>query len=134
MNADAFYPKAKAMWGKGGEEAYGKGGAYHFSPKPRSGEIDWIKLRDLAKALLLFENGRTLHERYVHLVVTTRIPELFDKTEIKTVGDEKAEEDGDNEEEFDMDCSTSSASRSRPQQLPRCAPSSRSGNAAAACR
>jgi hypothetical protein len=80
---------------------YSKGGVYEFGVKVRSGQINWQKMRDLARALLLFDNGRNLHERYVHLVVSTRFPELFNSDKVKGIGEEKT--DGRGEEEFDMD-------------------------------
>jgi hypothetical protein len=89
-------------------EIYSKGGTYEFSTKPRPGQIDWKKLRDLSRALYLFDNGRNLQERYVNLVVSTRLPELFDAAKIKTVGEEK--EDDEEEEEFDMDATRSKLS------------------------
>lgn len=73
-------------------ELYAKGGAYDFSSssgaaKARGGSgngaIPWQELRGLAHALLLFDGGRKLHKQYVDMVVTTRFPELFDKSTIK---------------------------------------------------
>lgn len=56
---------------------YSAGGIYDFSSKPRPGSIDWRELNALAQALLLFDSGRSLHKRYVDMVVTSRFPELF---------------------------------------------------------
>lgn len=87
-------------------EGYGKGGVYEFIGKQKKGHIEWRNLRDLAQALLSFENGRTLHERYVNLVVSTRIPELFDTSKIKTVGRSTLEQNKD-VEEFDIEATRS---------------------------
>jgi len=88
-------------------ETYSKGGVYEFASKPRPGQIEWKKLRDLARALDLFDNGLNLQERYVKLVGGTRLPELFDAAaKIKAVGEEKEEED-DDDEEFDMEATRS---------------------------
>ena len=99
-------------------EIYGKGGTYDFSvPKPRAGIIQWQELRNLAQSLLLFESGRSLHKRYVDMVVSTRFPELFDKSKIvkRSDGDrEKGEgeggEENEDEEEIDMDTTRSQLS------------------------
>ena len=88
-------------------ELYSKGGTYEFLGKPRPGTIAWQELRDLARALLLFDSGRNLHKRYVEMVVTTRFPELFDPAQIKRSGEEQEEEE---EEEFDMDATRSKLS------------------------
>jgi hypothetical protein len=61
----------------GFSKVYTAGGTYDFSSKPRPGAIDWRELRGLAQALLLFDSGRSLHKRYVDMVVTYRFPELF---------------------------------------------------------
>eukprot|EP00526_Cylindrotheca_closterium_P001991 CAMPEP_0113603118 /NCGR_PEP_ID=MMETSP0017_2-20120614/1110_1 /TAXON_ID=2856 /ORGANISM="Cylindrotheca closterium" /LENGTH=1139 /DNA_ID=CAMNT_0000511493 /DNA_START=306 /DNA_END=3725 /DNA_ORIENTATION=- /assembly_acc=CAM_ASM_000147 len=87
-------------------EIYAKGGVYEFTTKPRAGQIEWKKLKDLARALNLFDNGRNLLERYVQLVIGTRLPELFDSAKIKSSGEEK-EEENDDEEEFDMEATRS---------------------------
>jgi hypothetical protein len=95
---------------------YGKGGTYDFSissssNKPRPGTIPWQELRELALALLLFEGGRNLHKRYVDMVVSTRFPELFDKSTIKRIGEEdEGGEEHSQEEEFDMDATRSKLS------------------------
>ncbi len=61
-------------------EIYSGGGTYDFSSVEscsRPGRLNWIHLRDLAEALLCFDNGKSLYQRYVSLVVTTKFPELF---------------------------------------------------------
>jgi len=58
-------------------EIYSQGGVYDFTEDPRPGSIDWVQLRELAHALLLFDSGRNLHRRYVEMVISTRFPELF---------------------------------------------------------
>lgn len=60
-------------------QLYTTAGSYDFSHKPRPGAVDWRSLRSIASALLLFEDGRNLHKRYVDMVVSSRFPELFDK-------------------------------------------------------
>jgi hypothetical protein len=89
---------------------YGVGGNYEFTSKmPRPGVIPWQELRELSHALLLFEGGRNLHKRYVDMVVTTRIPELFDTKTIVQRGDEELEETV--EEEFDLDATRGKLSK-----------------------
>ena len=78
-------------------KVYATGGLYDFSHKPRPGAIDWRELRSLAQALLLFDSGRNLHQRYVEMVVTSRFPELFQEKEEKN-------------DEFDMDATRSQLS------------------------
>lgn len=91
-------------------EGYGLGGNYEFGSKlPRPGIIAWQELRELAHALLLFDGGRNLHKRYVEMVVTTRIPELFDTENIKQHGDEELE--GKEEEAFDLDATRAKLSK-----------------------
>lgn len=70
-------------------EIYGKGGVYDFTEDPRPGSIDWVNLRELAQALLLFDSGRNLHRRYVDMVISTRFPELFQPSH-----EEQESEDG----------------------------------------
>lgn len=88
-------------------ETYAEGGDYEFTSKQfRPGIIAWNTLRDIAHALLLFDGGRKLHQRYVDMVVTTRIPELFESDAMKK--EESTAEDNDEEEEvvekgFDLD-------------------------------
>lgn len=99
---------------------FGKGGSYDFTTsggRIRAGALDWIQLRELAKALMSFENGRNLFKRYVDLVVTTKFPELFDKDfmipEEETLNpDGNYESDSDKSVDLDMD-----ATRSRLSQL-----------------
>lgn len=83
-------------------EIYTKGGVYDFSDSGRPGRIDWIQLRELAQALLLFDSGRNLHKRYVEMVVTSRFPELFQPS--------KPQDESDDESEFDMDATRSTLS------------------------
>eukprot|EP00934_Nitzschia_sp_Nitz4_P003400 Nitzschia sp. Nitz4//scaffold143_size57137//21464//24922//NITZ4_006513-RA/size57137-processed-gene-0.48-mRNA-1//-1//CDS//3329536443//3390//frame0 len=64
-------------------DLYAKGGTYDFTTPKRPGTIAWQELRGLAHALLLFDSGRKLHKQYVDMVITSRFPELFDKSTIK---------------------------------------------------
>jgi hypothetical protein len=91
-------------------EVYTAGGMYDFnSHKPRPGAIDWRELRALAQALLLFDSGRSLHQRYVDMVVTSRFPELFQAKDKQ--GEDVEDEEEDNvEENFDMDATRSKLS------------------------
>lgn len=61
-------------------EIYSLGGTYDFStalaPK-RVGKLNWLELREIAEALMSFDSGRSLHKRYVGLVVSLKFPELF---------------------------------------------------------
>jgi hypothetical protein len=82
-------------------EVYASGGLYDFSSKPRPGAIDWRELRALAQALLLFDSGRSLHKRYVDMVVNSRFPELFAP---------RIEDDDDRNEIVDMDATRSKLS------------------------
>jgi len=68
---------------------------YDFGNKPRPGAMDWRELRSLASALLLFDSGRSLHKRYVDMVVGSRFPELFRVAD----GDDVMEDD----DNMDMD-------------------------------
>ncbi|KAL7561131.1 hypothetical protein ACA910_009186 [Epithemia clementina (nom. ined.)] len=87
------------------ERVYAEGGgAYDFSPKPRPGSMDWRELRLLAQALLLFDSGRNLHKHYVDMVVTSRFPELFQKS----INEMSKKSSGD--AEFDMDSTRSKLS------------------------
>lgn len=69
-------------------EVYSQGGVYDFSEDPRPGHIDWVQLKDLAQALLLFDSGRNLHRRYVEMVISTRFPELFKRTHAENEDDD----------------------------------------------
>ena len=93
-------------------EIYVKGGAYDFSSSEaasRPGKLNWIELRNLAMALALFDGGRGLHKRYVHLVVTSRFPEFFQEGTRRGNGDsaeednEKDTDNDDEEEHFDAE-------------------------------
>lgn len=88
-------------------EIYVGGGTYDFSnPEAalRPGRLNWIELRNLAEALSNFDGGRTLHKRYVSVVVTTRFPELFQKKNGGRGDDDDSDDDeGANGEELDMD-------------------------------
>jgi len=58
---------------------YTAGGNYDFSSlknAKRPGRLDWVMLREVAEALMSFDSGRSLHKKYVHLVVQTKFPEL----------------------------------------------------------
>lgn len=89
-------------------EVYSAGGMYDFSHKPRHGAIDWRELRALAQALLLFDSGRSLHKRYVDMVVTSRFPELFQAKDKQ--GEDVDEDDEETDESFDMDATRSKLS------------------------
>jgi len=80
-------------------EIYAQGGSYDFSLKPRPGSIDWRELQALAEALLMFDSGRSLHKRYVEMVISTRFPELFEKKD----KERKSPRHKLEEEAFDMD-------------------------------
>lgn len=82
-------------------EVYAGGGLYDFSSKPRPGAIDWRELKALAQALLLFDSGRSLHKRYVDMVVNSRFPELFAP---------RIEDEDDMNEDLDMDATRSKLS------------------------
>ena len=92
-------------------EIYAKGGTYDFSSPEaasRPGKLNWIELRNLAMALALFDGGRGLHKRYVHLVVTARFPEFFQERTRRENGDGGEEDDDekdtdDEEENFDAE-------------------------------
>lgn len=84
-------------------EIYAAGGTYDFSSPEatsRPGRLNWIELRNLAMALLNFDGGRSLHKRYVQMVVTSRVPELF---ESGIRDDSNSDEDNDDEHQVDMD-------------------------------
>eukprot|EP00529_Nitzschia_sp_RCC80_P009801 CAMPEP_0113445046 /NCGR_PEP_ID=MMETSP0014_2-20120614/2982_1 /TAXON_ID=2857 /ORGANISM="Nitzschia sp." /LENGTH=787 /DNA_ID=CAMNT_0000336081 /DNA_START=345 /DNA_END=2705 /DNA_ORIENTATION=+ /assembly_acc=CAM_ASM_000159 len=73
-------------------DIFTRGGTYEFTTttsmtaKQRAGVIAWQELRDIAQACWLFEGGRQLHQKYVEIVVATRLPELFDNSSIKKHG------------------------------------------------
>ena len=59
---------------------YTRGGTYDFATPEaagRTGRLDWVALRELAEALTYFDNGRSLHKRYVQMVVFSRFPEFI---------------------------------------------------------
>ena len=120
-------------------EIYSRGGAYEFDfdantgKKPRPGVIAWQELRKIAHACWLFEAGRNLHESYVDVVVSNRLPDLFDlerkrreKEEEKErkareramraeagedgEGNPEDDEDSDDDDEVDMDATRSELS------------------------
>lgn len=100
-------------------ELYGKQGTYDFSSnKPRAGIIPWQELRNLAHALLLFDTGRSLHKRYVDMVVSIRFPELFDKSTIVQRSDEnnsteegqEAKREDEHDDDMNMDTTRSKLS------------------------
>ena len=96
-------------------DIYGRGGTYDFgNPENagRAGRLDWVRLREIADALSNFDNGRSVHRRYVQLVVTTRFPEFTKngrgkKKQSNSLGDSDVDSD---EEEFDMDTTRSELS------------------------
>jgi hypothetical protein len=89
-------------------QVYSVGGSYDFSDKPRPGSIDWVHLRELAQALLMFDSGRNLHKTYVSMVITSRFPELFQsKKKRQTVAEG---DDSDEDMDFDMDATRSELS------------------------
>ena len=70
-------------------EIYSQGGIYDFtSDTPLEEHIDWVQLRELALALLLFDSGRNLHRRYVDMVISTRFPELFEPSHVVAQADD----------------------------------------------
>lgn len=89
-------------------QVYSAGGSYDFSDKPRPGSIDWVHLRELAQALLMFDSGRNLHKTYVSMVITSRFPELFQAKKKRQVISEG--EDSDEDMDFDMDATRSELS------------------------
>jgi len=95
-------------------QVYSVGGLYDFSDKPRAGAINWMHLRELAQALLMFDSGRNLHKTYVDMVITSRFPELFavKKKESRPSSGPKldGDEDSDEEMDFDMDATRSELS------------------------
>jgi len=97
-------------------EIYGRGGTYDFTSVDmagRPGRLDWVLLRELAEALTHFDQGRSLHRRYVQLVVTTRFPEFSRKKKERKSKSEDgnySEDDSEEEVEFDMDATRSELS------------------------
>lgn len=90
---------------------YTRGGTYDFSsPKAaaRKGRLDWIALRELAEALTYFDNGRSLHKRYVQMVVFSRFPEFADGKKQKK--DDEGKESDNEDDDFDMDLTRSKLS------------------------
>ena len=95
-------------------EIYVGGGTYDFSSPEaatKPGRLNWIELRNLALALSHFDGGRSLHKRYVQMVVTSRFPELFKghRRANGPSGEEESDDDNDDsdrdedEEELNMD-------------------------------
>jgi hypothetical protein len=81
-------------------EIYVEGGTYDFSSPEaatRPGRLNWVELRNSAMALTNFDGGRTLHHRYVQMVVTSRFPELFQS------GDNSDNEEDSDDEDLDME-------------------------------
>eukprot|EP00562_Extubocellulus_spinifer_P008770 CAMPEP_0178490258 /NCGR_PEP_ID=MMETSP0696-20121128/10798_1 /TAXON_ID=265572 /ORGANISM="Extubocellulus spinifer, Strain CCMP396" /LENGTH=1153 /DNA_ID=CAMNT_0020118083 /DNA_START=104 /DNA_END=3565 /DNA_ORIENTATION=- len=93
---------------------YTRGGTYDFSSPEsagRTGRLDWVALRELAEALTYFDNGRSLHKRYVQMVVFSRFPEFTATKNKKARGGGGNDDNEDaNEEEFDMDATRSKLS------------------------
>jgi hypothetical protein len=81
-------------------EIYVEGGTYDFSSPEaatRPGRLNWVELRNSAMALTNFDGGRTLHHRYVQMVVTSRFPELFHQ------GDNSDSDEDSDDEQLDME-------------------------------
>ena len=75
-------------------EIYSGGGNYDFSSTTaakRPGRLNWIMLREVAEALMSFDSGRSLHKRYVGLVVSAKFPELFPRNEAESPPSGKGE-------------------------------------------
>ncbi len=92
-------------------EIYASGGTYDFSSikaAGRPGRLDWISLRDVAEALMNFDSGRSLHKKYVDLVVSTQFPDLLENS-IFSPGKESGRE-GEEKVEFDVDATRSKLS------------------------
>jgi hypothetical protein len=81
---------------------YSEGGGYDLSNSPRPGNVDWITLRELAQALLLFDSGRNLRDKYLECVINSRFPELFKA--------KKPQDEDSDEEEFNMESTRSKLS------------------------
>jgi len=61
-------------------DIYTEGGSYDFSSvkaSVRPGRLDWLALREVSEALMNFDSGKSLHKKYVNLVVSTKFPEFF---------------------------------------------------------
>jgi len=78
-------------------QIYSAGGQYDFSENAGHGCIDWKELRHLAQALMLFEYGRRIQKKFVHMVTISRFPELFQAKKPSDIDDD----------EFDMDATRS---------------------------
>jgi hypothetical protein len=82
-------------------EIYSEGGTYDFSTLSaanRVGRLNWVWLREVAEALMNFDSGRSLHKRYVDLVISTKFPELFEGDEgllDSDTGEQKKSSDDD---------------------------------------
>jgi hypothetical protein len=90
-------------------EIYCTGGTYDFTSikaARRIGRLDWLTLRELAEALMNFDSGRSLHKKYVELVVSTKFPELFNDKGMFT----PTKGDGEQKQEFDVDATRSKLS------------------------
>ena len=90
---------------------YTRGGTYDFSSPEsagRTGRLDWVALQELAEALTYFDNGRSLHKRYVQMVVMSRFPEFAAEKNKKSSGVDG--EVSEEEEDFDMDATRSKLS------------------------
>lgn len=83
---------------------YKAGGTYDFSSKQKPGSMDWRELRSLAHALLYFDSARTLHKRFVDMVVSCRFPELFESRDSEELKQRRGLG------EFDMDATRSKLS------------------------
>ena len=97
---------------------YTRGGTYDFESGPesagRTGRLDWVALRELAEALTYFDNGRSLHKRYVQMVVFSRFPEFVagkDKRKKKAASSGTTGTDDEiDDDDFDMDATRSQLS------------------------
>lgn len=79
-------------------EIYSNGGTYDFTSLKaaiRPGRLDWLSLREVAEALMNFDSGRSLHKKYLELVINTRFPEFFAENGIFTPPPKNFEEKDD---------------------------------------
>ena len=94
-------------------QIYAQGGTYDFSSTmaaKRSGRLNWIMLREVAEALMSFDSGRSVHKKYVELVVSAKFPELFPHEEESNLnGHELMEPEGKND--------TNAESKVSPQKI-----------------
>ena len=89
---------------------YSEGGIYDFTSikaARRPGRLDWAMLREVAEALMNFDSGRSLHKKYVELVVSIKFPELFNDNSIFSP---VKQQEGEDKVEFDVDATRSKLS------------------------